>query len=287
MPLGFADRRQLPVGEIARMRAQGVGVGMRGDQRRVAELGDVPEALFVEMRKVDQDLQPVAGANQLLAEIGQARPGVGRRRTAKRHAVPERVRPAPHRAERAQPGLMQHIEGLELRVDRLRAFDMQNGGQHAGCRCNGGCPRRCGRCGPARPPRVRCGSGWTPCSTRRFARSRDRAAAARARRRRCRAPAAPSLPRAGLVPGEGTKIANMPPAKPPCRAIGRSSCPLPSPSRNARGASGPLRFHRRSSASLCPSKIGTGRDEFIGRSPSSTMEPMGEAADLVKKAVAP
>ena len=129
--MGFADRRQLLVGEIARVRAQGVGVGVRGDQRRVAELGDVPEALFVEMRKVDQDLQPVAGANQLLAEIGQARPDVGRRRTAKRHAVPERVRPAPHRAERAQPGLMQHVEGLELRIDRLRAFDMQNGGQHA------------------------------------------------------------------------------------------------------------------------------------------------------------
>jgi hypothetical protein len=41
--------------------------------------------------------------------------------------------------------------------------------------------------------------------------------------------------------GEGTKIANNPPANPPCRAIGRSNCPLSSPSRNARGASAPPR----------------------------------------------
>ena len=109
-----------------------VGVGMRGDQRRVAQLGDVPEAALVEMRQVDQDFQPVAGADQLLAEIGQAGPDVGRRRTAERHAVPEHVRPAPHRAERAQPGLMQHVERLELRVDRLGAFDMQHRGQRAG-----------------------------------------------------------------------------------------------------------------------------------------------------------
>ena len=100
---GFADRRQLPVGEIARMRAQGVGVGMRGDKGRVAQFGHVPEAALIEMREVDQDFQPVAGADQFLAEIGQARPGVGRRRTAERHAVPERVGPAPHRTERAQP----------------------------------------------------------------------------------------------------------------------------------------------------------------------------------------
>src|SRR5271156_4042426 len=47
---GFTDGRQLPVGQIARMRADGMRVGMRGDQRRIADFGDIPEAPFVEMR---------------------------------------------------------------------------------------------------------------------------------------------------------------------------------------------------------------------------------------------
>ena len=59
------------------MRAQGVGVGMGGDQRSIAQLGNVPEAAFIEMREVDQDVQPVSGPDQVLAEIGQAWPGVG------------------------------------------------------------------------------------------------------------------------------------------------------------------------------------------------------------------
>ena len=41
---GFTDGRQLPVGQIARMRADGMRVGMRGDQRRIADRGDIPEA---------------------------------------------------------------------------------------------------------------------------------------------------------------------------------------------------------------------------------------------------
>ncbi len=129
---GLADRRQLLVGEIARVRAQGVGVGVRRNERRVAQLGHVPEAAFVDVRQVDQDLQPVAGADQLLAKVGQARARVRRRRAAERHAVPERVRPAPYRTERAQARGMQHVKRFELRIDRLRAFDMQNRRQHAG-----------------------------------------------------------------------------------------------------------------------------------------------------------
>jgi hypothetical protein len=40
---GFTDCGQLLVGEISRMRAQGMRVGMRGDEGRVADCGNVPE----------------------------------------------------------------------------------------------------------------------------------------------------------------------------------------------------------------------------------------------------
>ena len=47
---GAADRRQLRIGEIARMRAQGMRIGMRGDEGRIADRRDIPESAFVEMR---------------------------------------------------------------------------------------------------------------------------------------------------------------------------------------------------------------------------------------------
>ena len=112
------------------MRADRVRVGMRGDQRRIADRGDVPEAAFVQMRQIDQNPQPVAGADQRLAELGQTGAGIGRRRTAERHAVAERIRPAPDRAERAQPRRIQHVQDLEIRVDGLGAFDMKHRRQH-------------------------------------------------------------------------------------------------------------------------------------------------------------
>ena len=65
--------------------------------------------------------------------------------------------------------------------------------------------------------------------------------------------------------GEGTNIANIPPAKPPSCAIGRSSWPLPLPSINARVGLSPPRRWSRKSTSLCPSKIGTRRGDDIGR----------------------
>ncbi len=52
-------------------------VGMRRDQRRVADPSDIPKATFIEVGQVDQDTQPVAGTNQFLAEIGKTGTGVG------------------------------------------------------------------------------------------------------------------------------------------------------------------------------------------------------------------
>src|SRR5262249_40064852 len=53
---GFTDRSQLLVGEISRMRAQSMRVGMRGDEGRFADSGNVPEPPFVEVRQVDHNL---------------------------------------------------------------------------------------------------------------------------------------------------------------------------------------------------------------------------------------
>ena len=60
-----------------------------------------------------------------------------------------------------------------------------------------GCRRRCGRRGRARPTRVRCGTGSTPCSNTAACAWRDRAAAASVRRARAATRAARR--RAGLL----------------------------------------------------------------------------------------
>ena len=52
---GFTDRSQLLVGEVSGMRAQSMRVGMRGDEGRFADSGNVPEPAFVEVRQVDQN----------------------------------------------------------------------------------------------------------------------------------------------------------------------------------------------------------------------------------------
>ena len=74
---GFSDCSQLTVGEISRMRAQGMRIGVRGDEGRIADSGNVPETAFVKVRKIDQNPQTVAGAYQLLAEVRQTRPVSG------------------------------------------------------------------------------------------------------------------------------------------------------------------------------------------------------------------
>ena len=68
---GFTDRSQLLVSEISRMWAQSMRIGMRSDEGRIADSGNVPESAFVEVRQVDQNLQAVASPDQLLAKVRQ------------------------------------------------------------------------------------------------------------------------------------------------------------------------------------------------------------------------
>ena len=125
----LADGAELPVGQVARVRADRMGVGVGGNQRCVGKLRHIAESLLVEMRKVDLDLQPVAGLDQFLAGIGQPVAGIGRGGEAERHAVAEGVRPAPDDAERAQAGGVKHLQHGEIGVDRLGALDMEHGGE--------------------------------------------------------------------------------------------------------------------------------------------------------------
>ncbi|MNL74480.1 hypothetical protein D3C87_2001250 [compost metagenome] len=60
------------------MVAKRMHVGMRGDQRRLGKLGDLPETCLVHMRQVDHDLQLVAGTDQVATGIRQARTDIRR-----------------------------------------------------------------------------------------------------------------------------------------------------------------------------------------------------------------
>ena len=74
----FAALCELPVGQVPRRAAERVCVGVRRDERRVRQGLDVPEARLVQVRQVDKDAEPVAGAHELAARVGQPASGVGR-----------------------------------------------------------------------------------------------------------------------------------------------------------------------------------------------------------------
>ena len=105
-------------------------IRMRGYKGGIADVSHVPEPAFVEVRQIDQNSQPIAGANQLFTEVGQTGASIGRRGTAERHAVPERIRSAPNWAERTKSRRIQNVQQLEIRVYGFRAFDMKNSCQH-------------------------------------------------------------------------------------------------------------------------------------------------------------
>ena len=99
----LADRRELLVGQIARMRADHMRVRMGCDQRSVGESRHVPETLFVQVRQVEHDPEAVAGLHQLDTPLGEAGAGIGRGRIAERHAVAEDVGAAPDRPMERRP----------------------------------------------------------------------------------------------------------------------------------------------------------------------------------------
>src|SRR5437868_14303854 len=101
-------------------------IRVAGDQGRLRQFRDVPEASLVEMREVDQDPEAVALGYE--AAVGRRQPlaDVGRRGEAEGDALCECVRPAPDKADRAQPALVALREVPELRLDRLGPLEGQD-----------------------------------------------------------------------------------------------------------------------------------------------------------------
>ena len=108
------------------MRADGVGARVGDDERRVGELGHVPEAALVQVGEVEHDPEPVARADELPA--GGREPGtrVGGGGNAERNALAEGVGAAPDRPDRAQTPLEERLEPAELRVEGLGSLEMED-----------------------------------------------------------------------------------------------------------------------------------------------------------------
>src|SRR5918997_1462020 len=105
-PVRVPDGSQLPVGKVACRRAEGVRVGVCRHQRRLRRARYIPEPALVQVGEVYQDSQPVALAHQLSTGVRQAGARVGQGRKPEGDAAGVVVGPAPHEAERAQPGLL-------------------------------------------------------------------------------------------------------------------------------------------------------------------------------------
>ena len=110
-------------------------IGVRRNQRRVADGSDVPETLFIDVRHVRDNAQLIARSHQRFASVCQAWPGVGRMRKQVRHTFPEVVWPAPHWTERTESSGIEYLECIKTRIDRLGAFEMDDRGERSVCHC--------------------------------------------------------------------------------------------------------------------------------------------------------
>ena len=99
---------------------------MARDERPGCERRDVPESPLGEVAQVDEDPQLRAPLHEALPGGGEAGPGIGRGGEHERHAGGEVVRPAPDRAEHAEPRGVPGVERLEIRVDRLGALEAEH-----------------------------------------------------------------------------------------------------------------------------------------------------------------
>ena len=80
------------------------------------------------MREVEKDPEAVARGDEPLAVVREAVADVGRGRETERHPVGEGVRPCPDDPERSEPAPVEGFEILEVRLDRLGAFEVQDRG---------------------------------------------------------------------------------------------------------------------------------------------------------------
>ena len=231
-----AHRVELRIGEVAGRGHERVRARVGDHERLGGDLRDVPEPALVEVGEVDEDPERVALAHERAAGVGEPRADVRRGGRRERHAVPERVRPAPRDAERAQPERVQRGQALELRVDRLRALDVHDRPDRPAARGRGRRPSRTTRTAPSLLEREQLPIPASVAGMRQ-----------RVRDGRLGRDVGPRAASSGKPSGCGVKIAKKPPANPPARARSRSRWPSSERSLNERSAS---------STSLCPSKTG-------------------------------
>ena len=99
---------------------------MGRDQRRFGEAGDIPKALFGDVREIDENFHLVAGAHELFAGGGQAVAEIERGGKLEGDAMPEDVVAAPDRPQRSQARRVQHLEKVQIAVDGFGAFKVKN-----------------------------------------------------------------------------------------------------------------------------------------------------------------
>src|SRR5438270_13896291 len=109
-----------------------MGIGVSCYEWCLAESGDVPETLFVDVRNVHHNPELVAGSNQRLTTIGEAGSGIGRVGKQVRHAFTEVIRSTPYWTERPQTSRVEDLQRVEVRIDRFRPLEVNDGGHYSG-----------------------------------------------------------------------------------------------------------------------------------------------------------
>src|SRR6266567_6783388 len=108
-----------------------MGCRMGCDEWSRGEACNIPEALFIDVGKVKQDAQPVAGTNQIASRRSQTWSRVRRVREFEGDAVSKGVGATPDNAKRAQSCLVEHLDALEVWIDGLSPLEVKNDSQDA------------------------------------------------------------------------------------------------------------------------------------------------------------
>ena len=130
-PAAVTDGAKLAVGQVAAGGADGMGVGMGGDEGRVGKLCHVPKAGFVQMAKVKHHAQGVAFPHEVTAKGCQPRPGIAGGRKAERNPVAKDGRAAPHRADGPQAHRVKEVQRVKVRADGFGPFKVDHPRHHA------------------------------------------------------------------------------------------------------------------------------------------------------------
>src|SRR2546421_2492613 len=104
---------------------------MSRNERRLREMSDIPEASFIDMGKIQQNAQAIAGTNQFSSSRSQTWPPIGSMRKLKWNSMPKCIGTAPDNAKRTQPCLEKHLKSIKVRINRFSPLKVKNDRQNA------------------------------------------------------------------------------------------------------------------------------------------------------------